>query len=43
MAADRFLVMAHGTDEEVQRAKKVLNAANPARLEVVRSKVAEPA
>jgi hypothetical protein len=43
MAADRFLVMAHGTDEEVQRAKKVLNAANPARLEVVSSKVAEPA
>jgi hypothetical protein len=43
MAADRFLVMAHGTDEEVQRAKKILDAVNPTRVDVVGGKVLEPA
>jgi len=43
MEADRFLVMAHGTDEEVQRAKKILDAANPTRLDVVGGKVVESA
>jgi hypothetical protein len=43
MAADRFLVMAHGTDEEVQRAKKVLDAENPTRVDVVGGKVLETA
>jgi hypothetical protein len=42
MKADRFLVMAHGTDEEVERAKKILGAASPTRLDVISSKVAEP-
>ncbi len=35
MKADRFLVMAHGTDAEVERAKKILASASPSRLEVV--------
>jgi hypothetical protein len=43
MAADRFLVMAHGTDEEVQRAKKVLDAESPTRVDVVGGKVLETA
>jgi len=43
MKVDRFLVMAHGTDAEVERARKILGAANPTRLEVVSTKVAEPA
>ena len=43
MAADRFLVMAHGTDEEVQRAKKILDAVNPTRVDVVGGEVLEPA
>ena len=43
MAADRFLVMAHGTDEEVQRAKKILVAVNPTRVDVVGGKVLETA
>jgi len=43
MQADRFLVMAHGDSEEVERARRILNAANPARLDVVGSKVHEPA
>ena len=43
MKADGFLVMAHGSDEEVARAKKILAAANPTRLDVVGNKVAEPA
>ncbi len=43
MAADRFLVMAHGTDEEVQRAKKILDAVNPTRVDVVGGKVLETA
>jgi hypothetical protein len=43
MKVDRFLVMAHGTDEEVARAKKILGSASPMRLDVVTSKVAEPA
>jgi hypothetical protein len=43
MKADRFLVMAHGTDAEVERAKKILASASPSRLEVVAgAKVAEP-
>jgi hypothetical protein len=42
MKADRFLVMAHGTDEEVERARKILIALKPTRLDVVGSKVAEP-
>ena len=32
--ADNFLVMAHGTSEEVSRAKAILVAANPTRLDV---------
>jgi hypothetical protein len=43
MAADHFLVMAHGTEVDVERARKILQAANPARVDVVGSKVAEPA
>jgi hypothetical protein len=43
MAADHFLVMAHGTDEEVQRAKKILDAVNPTRLDIVGGKVLETA
>jgi hypothetical protein len=43
MKADRFLVMAHGTDEEVERAGKILGAASPTRLDVIPGKVAEPA
>ncbi len=42
MKADRFLVMAHGTDEEVERARKILTALNPSRLDVVAAKVPEP-
>jgi hypothetical protein len=41
MKADRFLVMAHGSEEEVGRGKKILSAANPTRLDVVGTKVAE--
>ena len=43
MRADGFLVMAHGSDEEVARAKKILGAGNPTRLDVVTTKVPEPA
>jgi hypothetical protein len=43
MKVDRFLVMAHGTDEEVERARQILSAANPTRLDLVPSKVAQPA
>jgi hypothetical protein len=43
MKVDRFLVMAHGSDEEVERAKKILSAANPTRLDVIGAKVPEPA
>jgi hypothetical protein len=43
MKADAFLVMAHGSDEEVARAKKILGAGNPTRLDVVTAKVPEPA
>ena len=32
--ADSFLVMAHGTAEEMARAKTILGAAKPARLDV---------
>jgi hypothetical protein len=32
--ADGFLVMAHGTAEEMARAKAILNTANPSRLDV---------
>ena len=32
--ADKFLVMAHGTSEEVARAKAILATANPSRLDV---------
>jgi hypothetical protein len=34
MKADGFLVMAHGTAEEVARAKAILGAAKPSRLDV---------
>jgi len=34
LKADSFLVMAHGTAEEVARAKTILGAANPSSLEV---------
>ena len=34
LKADRFLVMAHGTAEEVARAKAILGTANPLRLDV---------
>jgi hypothetical protein len=43
MKVDRFLVMAHGDENEVERARKILGAANPTRLDVIGSKVAEPA
>lgn len=32
--ADNFLVMAHGTAEEMARAKAILGTANPSRLDV---------
>jgi len=32
--ADGFMVMAHGTDEEMARAKTILGAANPGRLDM---------
>ena len=32
--ADRFLVMAHGTAEEMARAKAILGTANPSRLDL---------
>jgi hypothetical protein len=35
--------MAHGTEEEIARAKKILAAENPTRVEVVGTKVPEPA
>jgi len=41
MKVDRFLVMAHGTDNEVARAKKILGSLSPTRLDVIGSKVAE--
>ena len=42
--ADRFLVMAHGTAEEMARAKTVLGTANPSRLDVhAGAKAVEPA
>ena len=41
MKIDRFLVMAHGSDEEIARAKKILAASSPMRLDVVGSRVAE--
>jgi len=42
--ADGFLVMAHGTTEEMARAKAILGTANPSRLDVLAGvKVAEPA
>jgi hypothetical protein len=41
MKVDRFLVMAHGTDAEVARAKGILGASNPTRLDIIDSKVAE--
>ena len=34
LKADRFLVMAHGTAEEVARAKTILGTVNPLRLDV---------
>jgi hypothetical protein len=34
LKADNFLVMAHGTPEEVARAKAILSTANPSRLDV---------
>jgi hypothetical protein len=41
--ADSFLVMAHGTAEEVARAKTILGAANPSRIDVhAGAKAAKP-
>ncbi len=34
LTADDFLVMAHGTTAEIARAKAILGAANPSRLDV---------
>jgi hypothetical protein len=34
LKADSFLVMAHGTAEEMGRAKAILSTANPSRLDV---------
>jgi hypothetical protein len=42
MKVDRFLVMAHGNAGEVERARTILGAANPSRLDVIGNKVAEP-
>jgi hypothetical protein len=41
MKVDRFLVMAHGTDHDIARAKTILGAANPTRLDVIGSKLPE--
>jgi len=42
--ADGFLVMAHGTPAEVERAKSILDATNASRLNIHKAaKVAEPA
>jgi hypothetical protein len=43
MKADRFIVMAHGNDEDVERARKILATLYPTRLEVVHGQIAEPA
>jgi hypothetical protein len=44
LKADSFLVMAHGTNEEMTRAKTILGAANPSQLNVhVGAKAVEPA
>jgi len=44
LKADDFLVMAHGTAEEVARAKSILGSVNPSRLDVYAgAKAAEPA
>jgi predicted acyltransferase len=44
LKADSFLVMAHGTAEEMARAKTVLGTANPSRLDVhAGAKAVEPA
>ena len=44
LTADDFLVMAHGTTAEIARAKVILGAANPSRLDVhTGAKAAEPA
>ncbi len=45
LKADRFLVMARGTAEEVARAKAILGATNPSRLDIHRdaNAVAPPA
>jgi hypothetical protein len=40
--ADGFLVMAHGSTEEMARAKTILGAANPSRLDVVAGAEAKP-
>jgi hypothetical protein len=44
LKADSFLVMAHGTAEEMARAKEILGTTNPSRLDVhAGSRAAEPA
>ena len=44
MKADSFLVMAHGPAAEISRAKTILGAVNPTRLDVHTGvKTAEPA
>jgi hypothetical protein len=39
MKADRFLVMAHGSESEVARAKGILGTQKPTRIDVVGNKV----
>jgi len=44
LKADSFLVMAHGTTEELARAKTILGTSNPSRLDVqAGAKAVEPA
>jgi tetrahydrodipicolinate N-succinyltransferase len=44
VTADAFLVMAHGTTEDVARAKAILGTVNPSRLDVHSGgQAAEPA
>jgi predicted acyltransferase len=44
LKADSFLVMAHGTADEMARAKAILGTANPSRLDVhAGAQAAEPA
>jgi hypothetical protein len=42
LKADGFLVMAHGTTEEMARAKAILDTSNPSRLDVHEGLPEEP-